>query len=107
MECQEKIKPLAEKSPGFMIDGHSYRGVKRKSDFFLDPHQPGTGLHQRRNLWKERGNYSFFVEACAGDAPLAATLSKSCDGYLKANPKAAEQWRHEGRLAEFESRKWQ
>lgn len=59
------------------------------------------------NLWNKRGNYSVYVEACAADAPLAATLSKQCDGYLQANPKAAEQWRHERRLAEFESRTWQ
>lgn len=59
------------------------------------------------SIWKERGNYSDFVEGCAADAPLAVTLSKQCDGYLQANPKAAEQWRHERRLAEFESRKWQ
>jgi adenosine deaminase/adenosine deaminase CECR1 len=58
------------------------------------------------SLWKPPGDASVPVDACLADIPGDASPSAPCQAYLQANDKAAEQWRLEHRLSEFENRRW-
>jgi hypothetical protein len=55
-------------------------------------------------LWSTPSQYTQYVPDCAHDSPTGATISDECETYLLANDKAAEQWRLEGKLIQFESR---
>ncbi|MDQ5986336.1 MAG: Adenosine deaminase [Syntrophus sp. SKADARSKE-3] len=58
------------------------------------------------SLWKIAGDVPVPVDACLADFPGSTTPSAPCQAYLQANDKAAEQWRLERRLSEFEIRRW-
>jgi adenosine deaminase len=56
------------------------------------------------SLWRD-ANYRRFVEACAGERPVAGEPKRTaCKDFLAGSDKAREQWRHEGLLAAFERR---
>jgi adenosine deaminase len=60
-----------------------------------------------KGLWRIPGDYSRVVDACAPDLHSEDEVSPECDAFLRTNAKAAEQWRLERRLADFEDRQWQ
>ncbi|MBU5614504.1 amidohydrolase family protein [Geomonas azotofigens] len=41
------------------------------------------------------------VNACAGDSPGSATMSKGCGRFLKESARATAQWEYEARLKEY------
>jgi adenosine deaminase len=59
-----------------------------------------------QGLWKTPGDYSIVNSPCSVDTPGKADPAPHCTAFLKANDKAAEQWRLEKRLAEFEAKRW-
>ncbi len=60
---------------------------------------------QGGSLWRSPA-FDGYVADCQGEQPMGARSSPgsmSCLAYLAANPKAQEQWRHEGLLYQFEA----
>ena len=58
------------------------------------------------SLWATPGDHSRLAPACARDLPAAGYPSPTCDAFLRASERAAEQWRLEARLAAFQARRW-
>jgi hypothetical protein len=58
------------------------------------------------SLWASPGDHARRAPACASDLPGAGYPSPTCDAFLRASERAAEQWRLEARLAAFQSRRW-
>lgn len=57
------------------------------------------------SLWRSQA-FDGYVADCRGEQPMGARSDPSsvaCRAYLAANPKAREQWRHEGLLYQFEA----
>jgi adenosine deaminase/adenosine deaminase CECR1 len=55
-----------------------------------------------QSLW-ESARYQRPQAGCRADRPGAATLSAGCASFLKANPRAREQWKLETQFASFEA----
>ena len=58
------------------------------------------------DLWAVPGDHARLAPACARDLPGGGYPSPTCDAFLRASDRAAEQWRLEARLAAFESGRW-
>jgi adenosine deaminase len=57
------------------------------------------------SLWRSP-SFDGYVADCQGEQPQGARSepnSTTCRAYLAANPKAQEQWRHEGLIYQFEA----
>ena len=55
------------------------------------------------SLWRSRDVYTSAVPVCSGTLPGGRTPGSACDGFLKANRRAAMEWQLEGRFRTFES----
>jgi adenosine deaminase len=66
-----------------------------------------TGLEHAfmpgKSLWGKQDNFTRATTECAKDALGTEKPSKSCEGFLKANEKAQQQWELEKRFRAFES----